>query len=196
MLEIQIHTLTRVPWVSKNTVENQPRRQPKSTSIQPSQASAFIEHTHTHKTITANHCHYRYPKKHSELFSTIMISKQTMTPLYRSLLEKKSWEWQSVWLTGEKPWNGTSVYLIDWRTDVHVHLNTTAQSKTCKLQQCEAIQSRFSMPKMGNGEKNYVGTLYRSFKGWKGTRHHIQSARLRLSVGICLTITSTLKGSC
>lgn len=58
---------------------------------------------------------------------------------------------------------------------MHVHLNITAQSKICKLQQCESIQSRFSMPKMGNGEKNYVGTLYRSFKGWKGISHHIHT---------------------
>lgn len=151
---------------------------------------------HTPKAIIANHCHYHYPKKHSKLFSTIMIPKQTMTPLYRSLLAKKSWEEQGVWLTGEKPWTGTSVYFIGWGTDVHVHLNITAQSKACKLQQCEAIQPRLSMPKMDNGEKNYVGTLHRSFKGWKGIPHHIQSARLRLSVGICLTITSTLKGSC
>lgn len=165
---------------------------PSQPLYKPSQASALIEHTHTKQLLQTTAIIITL--RHSKLLSAITIPKQTMTPLYRSLLSKKPWEGQSVWLMWEKPWNGTSVYLIDWGTDVH--LNITAQSTTCKPQQCEAIQSRFSMAKMDNGEKNYVGTLYRSFKGWKGSPHHIQSARLRLSVGICLTITSTLKGSC
>lgn len=44
----------------------------------------------------------------------------------------------------------------------------TAQSQTCKMQQCETIPSWFSMPQMGNGEQNYVGKLYRHFRDWKG----------------------------
>lgn len=85
----------------------------------------------THTKVTLKHYHYHCPKKHSKLSSTVMVTEQIMTPLYKGSLGKESREARASDYGEGGP--GTPVYLMCRGTDSFEDHGT---KQNCELQQC------------------------------------------------------------